>query len=144
MQFNFWSGSKYLDQSKNILGQGISLIGCKIRENWGFVFRFLLKPSPDVVNSSKWKIFNGNEIGTLLAWWQLQVHYKKFGDQYQRKVKLITSSHDSWIYESTNFVFTKFSSFCFFYKVEIFYWDQKCRYDNLFMTSKNEFSNPRI
>ena len=95
MQFNFWSGSKYLDRSKNILGQGISLIGCKIRENWGFVFRFLLKPSPDVVSSSKWKIFNGNEIGTLLAWWQLQVHYKKFGDQYQRKVKLITSSHDS-------------------------------------------------
>ena len=27
-----------------------------------------------------WKIFNGNEIGTLLAWWQLQVHNKKFGD----------------------------------------------------------------
>ena len=107
---------KHFDRSKNILGhkegQGISLIGCKIRENSWFVFRFLLEPSPDVVSSSKWKIFNGNEIGTLLAWWQLQVHYKKFGDQYQRKVKLITSSHDSWIYESTNFVFTKFS-FCF-------------------------------
>ena len=127
MQFNFWSGSKYLDRSKSILGhkegQGISLIGCKIRENWGFVFRFLLKPSPNVVSSSKWKIFNGNEIGTLLAWWLLQVHYKKFGDQYQRKVKLITCSHDSWIYESTNFVDEIFFVL-FFYKVEVFYWDQ--------------------
>ena len=104
IQFLVWL--KILGPVKKHFGK--KLIGCKIRKNWGFVFRFLLKPSPDVVSSSKWKIFNGNEIGTLLAWWQLQVHYKKFGDQYQRKVKLITSSHDSWIYVSTNFVFKIF------------------------------------
>lgn len=45
-----------------------------------------------VQDNSKWKIFNGNEIGTLLAWWQLQVHYKKFGDQYQRKNLIFIAS----------------------------------------------------
>ena len=39
---------------------------------------------------SAWKIFNGNEIGTLLAWWQMQVHFKKFGDdKTQRRSNLI-------------------------------------------------------
>ncbi len=34
----------------------------------------------------QWKIFNGNEIGTLLAWWQLQVHLKHHGEEkFERK-----------------------------------------------------------
>ena len=43
-------------------------------------------------------------------------------------VKLITCTHDSWIYESINvrILYTTFSLFCF--SVEIFYWYQKCRY----------------
>ena len=33
-----------------------------------------------------WKIFNGNEIGTLLAWWQLQVHLNKHSkDEFEHK-----------------------------------------------------------
>merc|ERR1712223_20166 len=45
-----------------------------------------------------WKIFNGNEIGTLLAWWQLQVHNKKFGDdetQNQSNLIFIASTVSS-------------------------------------------------
>ena len=32
----------------------------------------------------KWKIFNGNEIGAMLAWWQMQTHFKQYGDTYLR------------------------------------------------------------
>ena len=32
-----------------------------------------------------WKIFNGNEIGCLLAWWQFKVHVHKFGDKFDKK-----------------------------------------------------------
>ena len=32
-----------------------------------------------------WKIFNGNEIGCLLAWWQFKVHEHKFGDKFDKK-----------------------------------------------------------
>ena len=44
------------------------------------------------------------------------------------EVKLITCFHDSWIYK---FLFTKLSLFCFPYKVQVFYWDQKWRYNCL-------------
>jgi phosphomannomutase len=33
-----------------------------------------------------WRIFNGNEIGAILAWWQLQVHLAKHGESgYKRE-----------------------------------------------------------
>ena len=37
------------------------------------------------LENGTWKIFNGNEIGCLLAWWQLHVHNTKFGDKYNKK-----------------------------------------------------------
>ena len=37
------------------------------------------------LENGTWKIFNGNEIGCLLAWWQLHVHNSKFGDKYNKK-----------------------------------------------------------
>lgn len=39
-----------------------------------------------------WKIFNGNEIGTLLAWWQLQVHNQKFGEHFVPKDLILIAS----------------------------------------------------
>ena len=39
-----------------------------------------------------WKIFNGNEIGTLLAWWQLQVHNQKFGEHFVSKDLILIAS----------------------------------------------------
>ena len=37
------------------------------------------------LENGTWKIFNGNEIGCLLAWWQLHVHNSKYGDKYNKK-----------------------------------------------------------
>ena len=45
-------------------------------------------------------------------------------------VKLITCFHDSWIYEPTNF-FHKIFFILFISKIEVFYWNQKCRYNCL-------------
>ena len=50
--------------------------------------------------------------------------------QVPKKVKLITCFHDSWIYESRK-KNHKIFFVLFFYKVELFYWDQTCHYNCL-------------
>lgn len=36
------------------------------------------------LDDGSWKIFNGNEIGALLGWWQIQTHFKEHGEKYSR------------------------------------------------------------
>ena len=36
------------------------------------------------LDDGSWKIFNGNEIGALLGWWQIQTHFKEQGEKYSR------------------------------------------------------------
>ncbi len=44
---------------------------------------------------SGWKIFTGNEIGTLLGWWQFQVHMTKYPDTDKSKLYFLASTVSS-------------------------------------------------
>ena len=37
------------------------------------------------LSDGTWKIFNGNEIGSLLGWWQLQVHVLGDTNHFKRE-----------------------------------------------------------
>ena len=51
--------------------------------------------------SGDWKIFNGNEIGALLGWWQFKVHTELLSKEIPRKnLYFIASTVSSKMLES--------------------------------------------
>lgn len=72
-------------------GKSALNLSMKLADEIGAIYILANDPDADRLAIAEkvdgvWKIFNGNEIGTLLAWWQLQVHLKRYGEQkYQRK-----------------------------------------------------------
>ena len=62
----------------------------KTAEEHGAIYILANDPDADRLavaqksSDGKWKIFNGNEIGAMLAWWQMQTHFKQYGDTYLR------------------------------------------------------------
>ena len=78
-------------------GKSALNLSMKTAESNGSIYIMANDPDADRLAIAElvegtWKIFNGNEIGTLLAWWQLQVHYKRFGDKYLSKNLIFIAS----------------------------------------------------
>ena len=50
--------------------------------------------------SRKWKVFTGNEIGSLLGWWQLTVHSAKHPSEDKDKWFYVASTVSSKFLQS--------------------------------------------
>ena len=71
-------------------GKSSLLLSIETAEQSGAIYIIANDPDADRLAvaqkvADKWKIFNGNQIGALLGWWQLQVHLNQDCDgRYQR------------------------------------------------------------